>query len=80
MNIPGKKPARKTPTGNLLHVEVWAAEEVRLVESGFDVAVELEVDVEEAVGELLEEEEEVPFLLVLAMMLQTLFPSGDRMH
>jgi hypothetical protein len=44
------------------------------------VAVELEVDVEEAVEELLEEEEEVPFLLVLAMMLQTLFPSGDRMH
>ncbi len=31
--------------------------------------------------ELLEDdEEEVPVLLVLAMRLQTFFPSGDRMH
>jgi hypothetical protein len=81
MNMPGKKPARKTPTGNLLHVD-WAAEDDELtpVERGVDVAVVLVVDVavlevvEEVLDEVDDEDEEVLFLpsrLVFAMSWQT---------
>ena len=78
MNMPGKKPARKTPTGNLLHVDSAAEdEEFTPVERGVDVAVVLLVDVAvfEAVEEVADEVVEVevlffPSMLVLAISWQ----------
>lgn len=71
MNMPGKKPARKTPTGNLLHVDsVCEAEELRPVVREVDVAAVLvDVAVLVTVEDVLDEvEDEVEVALVLPTM------------
>jgi hypothetical protein len=85
MNMPGKKPAKKTPTGNLLHLgSISDSEELTPGEVILEVAVEL-VDVavcDEVAEELLLDEapvdvEEVsvlPDLLVSAIRLQMAGP------
>lgn len=79
INMPGKKPARKTPTGNLLHFDVGETAELRPVEVDVAVAeVEAVEDLDEV--DVVDEDVVTLVLLVLAIRLQTFLPSGDRIH
>ncbi len=88
MKIPGKKPAKKTPMGNLLHLGATLdALELTPVEIvGVDVAVEEAVEVLVLLAPLLlaDELEEllsvVPDLLVSVMMLQIGGPDWDAIQ
>lgn len=83
MKMPGKNPARKTPTGNLLHeAPLWSAGElmfeaevaVTVLDVPVVVADVVRELVEEALVEVSEDEDEVsvvPTMLVPLIMLQT---------
>lgn len=95
MNIPGKNPARKTPIGNLLHVDsTCAAEALTLVEVDVELVVEVldvvvrvaevdEVLLLEGVDAALADDEAasvLPVLLVLAMIAHLASPVESTTH